>query len=312
MEKTTNDRENNRNETFAEKTLKRLTENHGFGEWDDDIHDEGYNAKVTDFVDQERNQIVLYTDGSYLEECGQPLWKPKKAEIDQDVSRDGMHIAHWTGKGWNLRIEYVIDFRLLDAKETTLVSLSASVVVKPKSDPEIYWIHPLTGAKCQELDQAFQGWQEQNPVVKAQWAELVQNIRNDALLNQEICENDDNGAYVSYTAKEELTPMKQNIFYGFDIREKDETADSPKSSLKAINARIEVKYGVTGDWETIAEFYNVGSAFEAANAVTFGPSVSQIRVQERTEKGWICEYNRSNTVKPPLEKGPSKKYDRER
>jgi hypothetical protein len=88
--------------------------------------------------------------------------------------------------------------------------------------------------------------------------------------------------------------------------------DSPKSSLKAINARIEVKYGVTGDWETIAEFYNVGSAFEAANAVTFGPSVSQIRVQERTEKGWICEYNRLNTVKPPLEKGFSKKHDRER
>jgi hypothetical protein len=219
METTTSDRENNRNETFAEKALKRLAENRGFGEWDDDIYDEGYNAKVTDFVDQEHNQIVLYTDGSYLEECGQPLWEPKKAEIDQDVSRDGMHIAHWTGKGWNLRIEYVIDFRLLDAKKTTLVSLSASVVVKPKSDPEIYWIHPLTGAKCQELYQAFQGWQEQNPVVKARWAELLRNIRNDALLSQEICKDDDNRAYISFTAKEELTPMKQKSIRNFDVRE---------------------------------------------------------------------------------------------
>lgn len=65
-------------------------------------------------------------------------------------------------------------------------------------------------------------------------------------------------------------------------------------AMKA-NARIEVNPTTPGNtWETIAEFVNVGAAYEAVQAITHGPGVARVRIMQRTADGrsWYCDYNR--------------------
>jgi hypothetical protein len=67
--------------------------------------------------------------------------------------------------------------------------------------------------------------------------------------------------------------------------------DSPH--IKA-NARIEVNLKHPGDtWQVIAEFSNIGTAYEAVNAMTYGPAVDRVRITTRdTKNRWTCDYNR--------------------
>ena len=53
--------------TYAEQATERLSVYGTAGDWwNDCIEGEGYAASATDHVDQERSQIALYADGSYI------------------------------------------------------------------------------------------------------------------------------------------------------------------------------------------------------------------------------------------------------
>ena len=59
------------------------------------------------------------------------------------------------------------------------------------------------------------------------------------------------------------------------------------------NARIEVNPTTPGDtWQTMAEFVNIGAAYEAVNAIQYGPMVARVRIMVRYNNTWICDYNR--------------------
>lgn len=68
--------------TYAEQALERLNryQDGTAGDWwNDCIEGEGYDAAETDAVDNGRNQVAIYEDGSWLENNGQ-AWEAHVTE----------------------------------------------------------------------------------------------------------------------------------------------------------------------------------------------------------------------------------------
>lgn len=51
-------------------------------------------------------------------------------------------------------------------------------------NPEWFYFHPLTNQECQDIDQIFQGWSEQDDELNQQWEKLAEFIRNDEILTE--------------------------------------------------------------------------------------------------------------------------------
>ena len=64
-------------------------------------------------------------------------------------------------------------------------------------DYHIYYVHPLTGAICQELSQVFYGWSEQNPQRRVDWGSFADKINNDEDISDWIDQSDKNETIVA-------------------------------------------------------------------------------------------------------------------
>jgi len=54
-------------------------------------------------------------------------------------------------------------------------------IVSNEND-EIFYIHPVTNAKCEHLNQCFSNWSEMDQEKQKEWNELVEKIKNDEYL----------------------------------------------------------------------------------------------------------------------------------
>lgn len=79
--------------------------------------------------------------------------------------------------------------RLLNEEDKVLCSIGAEVHYDENNEfdeGDIYFIHPMTGNKCELLEQCFSGWAEQEEEKNIQWILLKRRIKNDKELMQKI------------------------------------------------------------------------------------------------------------------------------
>lgn len=78
---------------------------------------------------------------------------------------------------------------------------NVNIEVVCDQDDNIYYYHPMTNEKCQELSQVLQGWSEQDEEEQAEWEKLVELVSDDDILEQRIWDND--GGFYEYRDREE-------------------------------------------------------------------------------------------------------------
>lgn len=75
--------------------------------------------------------------------------------------------------------------RLLNYNEEVLCKITAILEYDENDEEELYFLHPLNGNKCQNINQCFYGWSEQEDRDNY-WSKLREEIQNDNMLIQKI------------------------------------------------------------------------------------------------------------------------------
>jgi len=65
----------------------------------------------------------------------------------------------------------------------------------PDEEPDIHWLHVLSGRECMDLEQAFEGWIEPDPVADELWAALLACISDDETLLERLVDADSRLTY---------------------------------------------------------------------------------------------------------------------
>lgn len=79
-------------------------------------------------------------------------------------------------------ISRAVPFTLYDTDETDteLVRLRGEVAFWcDGSEPDVYYFHPMTGRRCEDITQCFAGWSEQDPALDMAWEHLQTLHAND-------------------------------------------------------------------------------------------------------------------------------------
>lgn len=82
---------------------------------------------------------------------------------------------------------------LVDENEKVLCSLLSVIVYDKYNDLDegkMFYIHPLTNSKCENLSQVFSGWSEQDMGFNINWSTLIDNINMDKELMQKAWDMD--------------------------------------------------------------------------------------------------------------------------
>jgi len=78
------------------------------------------------------------------------------------------------------------ELRLLNDNEEVLCKITAILEYNGNNEEELYFLHPLNGNKCQNINQCFYGWSEQEDRDNYYWSKLREEIKNDNMLIQKI------------------------------------------------------------------------------------------------------------------------------
>ncbi|BCD61740.1 hypothetical protein NrS5_36 [Nitratiruptor phage NrS-5] len=72
-----------------------------------------------------------------------------------------------------------------------------------------YFLHPMTGNHCQEIEQCFYGWSEQNQEYQKDWDALVDRYYNSGLDWSEWVDNENDRVLVVDFEKNEIYYKKE-------------------------------------------------------------------------------------------------------